>query len=108
MKQPVPPAAHEKKGGAGGSIISMLEVAEEDFAKELATVESEESTAVEEYEKVTQENKLAKVTKAQDVKYMTKEAKGLDKTVAEHEGDRSSIQKELDAVLEYWDKISSQ
>merc|ERR1719409_2247752 len=77
----------------------MLEVAEEDFSKELATLEAEESAAAEEY---------ATVTKEQDVKYKTKEAKGLDKAVAEHSGDRTSIQTELNAVLEYYDKIAGQ
>merc|ERR1719355_76583 len=64
-----------------------------------------ESTAAAEYEKVTQENKITKATKDQDVKYKTKEAKGLDKAVAEHSSDRAGLQTELDAVLEYQEKI---
>merc|ERR1711990_997416 len=41
--QPTPPAGHSKSGGAGGSIISILEVAEDDMAKELSKVESQEA-----------------------------------------------------------------
>merc|ERR1719478_1851605 len=49
-----------------------------------------------------------KVTKEQDVKYKTKEATSLDKTVAELTSDREGLQTELDAVLDYWEKITEQ
>merc|ERR1719473_767955 len=108
MKQPAAPQKHEKSSGAGGSIISMLEVAEADFAKNLSEEEEEESAAQEEYEKVTQENKVTKMTKEQDVKYKTKEFTSLDKEVAELTADREGSQTELDAVLEYYEKIKDQ
>merc|ERR1740130_2035831 len=65
-----------------------------------------ESSAQAEYEKVTQENKITKATKDQDVKYKTKEAKSLDKAIAEHSSDREGLQTELNAVLEYQEKIN--
>merc|ERR1719486_1387152 len=46
-----------------------------------------------------------KTTKEQDVKYKTKEYTALDKSVAELSGDRDGEQTELDAVLEYYEKI---
>merc|ERR1719450_141874 len=98
MKQPAPPAKHSKSGDAGGNIVNMLEVAESDFAKNLAEVEKTESDAVEEYETTTEDNKMSKMTKEQDVKYKTAEFKGLDKTVSELSGDRDTQSSELAAV----------
>merc|ERR1719203_300196 len=90
MHQPAPPAKHSKSGDAGGNIVNMLEVAESDFAKNLAEVEKTESDAVDEYETTTEDNKMSKMTKEQDVKYKTAEFKGLDKKVSELSGDRDT------------------
>merc|ERR1719163_343170 len=81
--QPAKPKGHSKAGGAGGSIINLLEVCESDFASNLAKEESEEATRAEAYEQNTQENKVAKSSKESDVKYKTREHVGLDKKVAE-------------------------
>merc|ERR1719456_1657991 len=59
------------------------------------------------YESKTEENKLTKQSKDQDVKYMTAEAKSLDKTVVELSSDKSGEQTEMDAVLEYRVKLDS-
>jgi len=105
MQQPSPPTTHSKASGAGGGIISMLEVILSDFTKGLAEQEAEESAAQTEYEKKTQENKITKTLKEQDVKYKTQEFKGLDKDVAELSSDREGLQTELDAVMTYGEKI---
>merc|ERR1719486_73445 len=86
----------------------MLEVIESDFSKNLAQIEEEEAAAQEEYDKQTQENKVTKTVKEQDVKYKTKEFTGLDKEIAELSADRDGAQTELDAVLEYDEKIKDQ
>jgi len=103
--QPAPPQQHAKSSGAGGSIINILEVCESDFATNLAKEESAESDAAEEYEKITQENKVATTTKSQDAKYKAKEATGLDAEIAELSGDRDTSNTELSAVMEYYAKV---
>lgn len=91
-------------GGAAG-IIGMLEVVESDFSKQLEELVSAEESAVSEYEKTTQENKVAKATKEQDLKYKTQEYKALDKAASEANADRAGVNKELDSVLEYYEKL---
>merc|ERR1719217_607109 len=51
---------------------------------------------------------MTKTQKDQDVKYKAAEAKGLDKTVAELSNDLSGVQTELEAVLEYGEKLADQ
>jgi len=105
MQQPAMPATHGKSGGAGGSIINILEVVESDFSKNLAVEEQAESDALSEYETQTQENKITKSTKEQDVKYKTQEFKGLDKGISELTGDKDTASTELAAVDEYYAKV---
>jgi chromosome segregation ATPase len=105
MQQPAAPQKHTAAGGAGGSIIDILEVVESDFTKNLATEETEEADAVSVYEKTTQENKLSTTMKSQDVKYKTKEFKGLDKSISDLSGDKETTNTEFSAVLDYYGKI---
>merc|ERR1712060_671928 len=105
MRQPTAPELHEKATGAGTSIIGILEVVESDFANNLAKEETEEADAEAEYQKTTQENKVTKTLKDQDVKYKTQEFTGLDKQIAELTADRESTDSELSAVMEYYGKI---
>ena len=98
----------QKSSGEATGIIGMLEVAESDFTKNLADANAAEESAVAEYEKTTQENQVTKATKEQDAKYKGKEAKSLETAASELASDRSGSQGELDAVLEYYDKLKPQ
>jgi len=106
VDQPAKPEKHQKAGGAGQSIIGMLEVCESDFSENLAKVETEEADAASEYEKITQANKITKTTKEQDVKYKTQEFKSLDKEITDLTADKDTTSTELDAVLEYYSKLT--
>merc|ERR1719217_301348 len=99
--------AHSSADGAGSGIIGLLEVCESDFTKGLAEMNAAEQTAVSEYERESKENAITKATKDQDVKYKTKESKGLDKATAEATADRSGVQEELDAVNQYYTGIKA-
>merc|ERR1719492_280713 len=100
--------SHTAAEGAGSGIIGLLEVCEADFSKNLAQVTSDEELAVSEYEQVSKDNEIEKTTKVQDVKYKYKETKSLDKFSSELSADRTGVQAELDAVLEYLSKIESE
>jgi predicted nucleic acid-binding Zn-ribbon protein len=105
LQQPAKPVNHAKGGDAAGGIISILEVCESDFATNLAKEESEEEDAATAYEKTTQENKVDRAAKDQDVKYKTQEFNALDKSVSDLTSDRDTANEELDAVMEYYGKL---
>merc|ERR1719223_1322901 len=90
---------------AGANIVGMLEVVENDFASSLSKETAEEEDAQAEYDEVTQENKVTKTMKTQDLKYKTKQVKGLKKSTADFSADRDSIDTELSAVNEYYAKL---
>merc|ERR1719159_2285555 len=94
--------------GAAGGIISMLEVVESDFSKNLAEMTAAEESAKQEYTTLTQENQITKATKEQDVKYKTKEFTGLDKAVMEAKSDLAGTMTELEAIMEYLGKLNEQ
>merc|ERR1712045_291007 len=100
--------AHGASEGAAGGIISLLEVVEADFSKNLAQITADEDIAASDYERETNANEIEKTAKTQDVKYKTKESKGLDKASAELSSDRTGVQAELDAVSEYLSKIEAE
>jgi len=97
--------AHEAAEGAGGTIIGLLEVIESDLSKGLAEMVATEEAAAAAYDKQTKENEVTKTTKEQDVKYKTKEFTDLDKKISELSSDLAGVQEELDAVLEYLEKL---
>merc|ERR1719218_308945 len=98
-------ASHGAAEGAGSGIISLLEVCESDFTKGLTEMTAEEDSAAADYKTYCQEDEIAVTMKQQDVKYKTKEAAGLDKSVSELSTDLSSVSDELAAVVSALDKL---
>merc|ERR1719443_1554028 len=96
------------KADAGGSIISVLEVAEEDFTRLYAEVDASESAAADAYEKLSTDNKVSKATKSAEVKGKLSEIKGLEVQLQQATEDHASTSEELDAVLAYLDKLKPQ
>jgi len=105
VQQPAMPALHTKATGAGNSIIGILEVVESDFATGLAKEETQEEDAQSLYDDITQENKVTKTMKDQDLKYKTAEVKSLGKALAELSSDKETLSSELAAVNEYYAKL---
>merc|ERR1712241_1008172 len=93
--------AHASDEGGGTGVIGLLEVVESDFSKGLIEMTSTEESAQAAYDQETKENEIEKTTKEQDIKYKSEEATGLEKATAEATSDRTGVQEELDAVLEY-------
>merc|ERR1719195_2606873 len=93
--------AHSSDEGGGSGIIGLLEVVESDFSKGLIEMTSSEEAAQAEYDQETKSNEIEKTTKEQDIKYKTEEATGLDKAIAEATSDKTGVQEELGAILDY-------
>merc|ERR1719353_2632144 len=96
---------HSKASGASTGIIGMLEVVESDFSKLLAEGNAAEAMAVEEYEKLTQDNAIATTEKETAVKYKTKDSKETEAMLAGLKEDKETAMKEYDAIMEYWEKL---
>jgi len=97
-----------KSSGAASGIIGMLEVAESDFSKMLAEGSAAEDKAQSEYEALTEDNKVLTAEKETAVKYKGKDKKETEAFLSETKDDLGTTQEELDAVLEYYDKLKPQ
>merc|ERR1719390_461904 len=102
------PAFGGAKSDVGSTIVSILENCESNFAQMLAEQEADEASAVESYEKLTQENKVAKAEKTADVEGKENEIKHLEVAVGNFKDNKSTTTDELDAVLTYLDKLKPQ
>merc|ERR1719426_269050 len=96
---------HDKATGAASGIIGMLEVVESDFSKNLAEGSAAEAMAVEAYEKLTQDNKIATTEKSTAVKYKTKDKKETEEMLVSLKEDKATVEKEYAAVMEYWEEL---
>jgi paraquat-inducible protein B len=92
----------------GAGIIGLLEVVEADFSKTLADIVSAEESAAAAYDQVTKDNAIEKTATDQDVKYKVQESMNLNKATAEATSDRSGVQAEMGAVLEYLASLRKQ
>jgi len=91
-----------------GTIMEMLEVAESDFTRLLAESEAEESSAQSAYDKLTQDNKVSRAAKTEEIRGKEGESKQLESSLLNYKEDHSTTSKELDAVLTYLDKLKPQ
>jgi len=99
------PALGGAKSDTASTIISVLEMAEEDFTTLLAETEETESAAVKAFETLSDENKVSKATKQTEVKAKTSNVKSLKVSLSHHKEDFDSVSAELDAVNAYLEKL---
>jgi len=96
------------KTGAASSIISILEMSEENFTKMYMQIETSEEQAALDYAKLMDENKVSKASKEAEVKASLSEIKSLDVALKNNEEDLGMTTKELDAVMAYLEKLKPQ
>jgi chromosome segregation ATPase len=99
------PSFGSAQGDTAHTIISVLEMSEEDFTTLLAETESTEDGAAKAYETLTDENKVSKAAKLADAKAKASEVKSLKVQLEHHKEDKGSVSAELEAVLAYLAKL---
>ncbi|CEM05212.1 unnamed protein product [Vitrella brassicaformis CCMP3155] len=97
--------AREVSGADG--VIGILKVAESDFARMEADARAGEDAAQKEYEQMMADNKVLKATKTAEVKGKESEKKSLENSIADSKSDKADVQKELDAILDYIEKLKA-
>jgi len=102
------PALGGAKSDIASTIISVLEMAEEDFTTLLAETEATEDEAAKAFKTLSDENKISKATKETEAKGKASEVKSLTVQLGHSQEDHASVSKELDAVNAYVDKLRPQ
>merc|ERR1719327_2617265 len=96
------------KGDAGSVIIGILEMSNEDFVKLHSETTTSEAEAQEAYENMMNDSKTSKAAKEAEVKASKSEVKSLKVSIEQYGEDKTMTSTELDAVLEYIDKLKPQ
>merc|ERR1719359_1671477 len=96
------------KSDISTQILGMLEVAESDFTRLLAESEADEKSAQAAYDKLSQENAVARAANTEEVKGKENEVKRVEMSLLNYKEDHASTSKELDAVLKYLDELKPQ
>merc|ERR1719454_1423131 len=96
------------KSDIAHTIISVLEMSEEDFTTLLAETEATEEEAAKAFKTLTDENKISKATKETEAKGKASEVKSLTVQLGHSKEDHASVSAELDAVNAYIDKLRPQ
>jgi len=103
-----PAFVQSSKSDAGHAIISILEMAAEDFTKTYTEMDAAEHTSQKDFETLTQENKVSRAAKTQEVRGKKSEVKSLTMALSNYKTDGGMVEKELDAVLSYIEKLRPQ
>merc|ERR1719327_2083802 len=96
------------KSDISGTIVEMLEVAESDFTSLLAEAEASEKAAQAAFDKLSQENEVARAANVEEVKGKENEVGRLDMSLLNYKEDHATTANELDAVLKYLDELKPQ
>merc|ERR1719271_1447380 len=82
--------------------------ADAEFTELLAEATAAENAALDAFEKLAKKSKLSRTAKIEEVKGKESETKTLEMNLLNYKEDKETTGKELDAVLEYLDKLKPQ
>jgi len=88
-----------------GGVVGMLEVIESDFARLEADTKSAESSAQKQYDEFMDDSSNDKSTKSVDIEHKTAKKQDESQALQTAQEDLAGTQEELDAALQYFDKL---
>merc|ERR1719389_450472 len=88
-----------------GGVIGMLEVIQSDFARLEAETKAAEDQGQKEFDMFMSDSAVDKAQKSKDIEHKTDKKQNEEQTVQEKKTDLESTQKELDAAMEYYEKL---
>jgi len=92
-------------GMANGGVMGMLEVIQSDFARLLSETEAAETEGAKEFEEFTNDAATNKAVSEQEMKNKSGEKTKKESATAEAKKDLKGSQAELDAAMEYFEKL---
>merc|ERR1719217_95869 len=92
-------------GGEAGGVVGMLEVIQSDFARLEAETTAAEELAAKEYEEFMNDSEIDKTAKTKDIEHKTQKKQDQEQALEEKKADLEGTQKELDAALDYFEKL---
>lgn len=102
------PSFGGSKGDAASTIIGILENSQEEFTQMYMEAETDEKEAADVYKKLTQENTVSRASKVAEIKGSESEIKSLEVAIQNNGADFKLASQELDAVLDYLEKLRPQ
>jgi len=100
-------SGNEYKGmqSESGGVVGMLEVIQSDFARLEAETTASEDQSAKEYDQFMTDSKVDKVQKNADIQHKTEKKQDKQQALQETKKGVESTQQELDAALEYFEKL---
>merc|ERR1719161_2476714 len=92
-------------GGENGGVVGMIEVIASDFKRLESETSSAESEAAKQYEEFMNDSQVDKAAKTKDIAHKEGKKQNSEQMLQVAKGDLDGTQKELDAALQYYDKL---
>jgi chromosome segregation ATPase len=92
-------------GGESGGVVGMIEVIQSDFARLESETTAAEDTAAKEYDEFMSDSDADKAQKTKDIEHKSGKKQNDEQSLQEAKTDLDGTQKELDAALQYYEKL---
>jgi len=92
-------------GSENGGVVGMIEVIQSDFARLESDTTAAEEQAQREYDEFMGDSSTDKAQKSADLDHKNSQKQNDEKSLAEKKTDLTSTQTELDAAMEYYEKL---